>query len=87
MIQSTKPQTLAYGLNDSPAGLAAWIIEKYRSWSDCDGNIEKRFSKDESLVNLTIYWVAETINLSMRIYYEFSHDQSQVDKRVEIPMA
>ena len=46
-IQATKPQTLAYGLNDSPAGLAAWIVEKFRAWSDCDGDVERRFSKDE----------------------------------------
>ena len=48
-LQGTKPQTLAYGLNDSPAGLAAWIVEKYRAWSDCDGDVEKRFTKDELL--------------------------------------
>src|SRR6185295_19201021 len=56
MIQATKPQTLAYGLNDSPAGLAAWIVEKFRSWSDCGGDVETRFTKDELLTNLTIYW-------------------------------
>ncbi len=72
-IQGTKPQTLAYGLNDSPAGLAAWIIEKYRSWSDCGGDIETRFSKDELLTNITIYWVTQTINSSMRHYYEQRH--------------
>src|SRR5450755_1202141 len=70
MIQSTKPQTLAYGLNDSPAGLAAWIIEKFRSWSDNDGNIENTFSKDELLTNLTIYWATGTINSSFRLYNE-----------------
>lgn len=86
MIQATKPQTLAYGLNDSPAGLAAWIIEKYRSWSDCDGDIEKRFTKDELLVNLTIYWVTETINSSIRIYYESLHG-TYINKRVELPTA
>jgi pimeloyl-ACP methyl ester carboxylesterase len=70
MIQSTKPQTLAYGLNDSPAGLAAWIIEKFKSWSDNDGNIENAFTKDELLTNITIYWATQTINSSFRIYYE-----------------
>ena len=54
MIQSTKPQTLAYALNDSPAGLAAWIVEKFRAWSDCAGNVESRFTKDELLTNITI---------------------------------
>ena len=66
----TKPQTLAYGLNDSPAGLAAWITEKWRSWSDCDGDIESRFSKDELLTHLTIYWATQTISSSVRLYYE-----------------
>ncbi len=72
-IQGTKPQTLAYGLNDSPAGLAAWILEKYRSWSDCDGDVEKRFTKDELLTTITIYWVTESISSSTRLYYETLH--------------
>ena len=70
MIQSTKPQSLAYGLNDSPAGLAAWIVEKFRTWSDNDGNVEDVFTKDELLTNITIYWTTQTINSSIRIYYE-----------------
>ena len=70
MIQGTKPQTLGYGLNDSPAGLAGWTIEKFRSWSDNDGNIENCFTKDELLTNLTIYWATQTINSAIRIYYE-----------------
>jgi pimeloyl-ACP methyl ester carboxylesterase len=70
MLQSTKPQTLAYGLNDSPVGLAAWIIEKFKTWSDCDGNIETCFTKDELLTNITIYWVKQTINSSFRLYKE-----------------
>lgn len=74
MEHSSKPQTLAYGLNDSPAGLAAWIVEKFRRWSDCDGDVEKRFSKDELLTNLTIYWATETINSSIRLYYETARD-------------
>jgi pimeloyl-ACP methyl ester carboxylesterase len=68
--QATKPQTLAFGLNDSPAGLAAWIIEKFRGWSDCNGDVEKRFTKDELLTNVMIYWTTETIHSSMRLYYE-----------------
>ncbi len=70
MQHSTKPQTLAYGLNDSPVGLAAWIVEKFCTWSDCAGDVERRFSKDELLTNITIYWVTETINSSIRMYYE-----------------
>ena len=69
-VHGTKPQTLSYGLNDSPAGLAAWIVEKYRTWSDCAGDVEKRFSKNELLTNITIYWATQTINTSVRMYYE-----------------
>ncbi|MFD2581410.1 epoxide hydrolase family protein [Pedobacter vanadiisoli] len=70
MIQSTKPQTLGYGLNDSPAGLAAWIIEKFNSWSDTKGNIENSFTKDELITNIMIYWVSQSINTSIRTYLE-----------------
>jgi len=69
-IQGTKPQTLGYGLNDSPAGLAAWIVEKFHGWSDNDGNVESAFTKDEILTNITLYWVTETITSSSRLYYE-----------------
>ena len=73
-IQGTKPQTLSYGLNDSPAGLAAWIVEKYRSWSDCGGDVERSFTKDELLTTITIYWVTQTISSSTRLYYESQHN-------------
>jgi pimeloyl-ACP methyl ester carboxylesterase len=69
-LQSTKPQSLAFGLNDSPAGLAAWIVEKWRRWSDCDGDVESIFTKDELLTNITIYWVTNTIGSSVRLYFE-----------------
>ena len=69
-IQGTKPQTLSYGLNDSPAGLAAWIVEKYRTWSDCGGDVESRYTKDELLTTVTLYWVTETIGSSVRMYKE-----------------
>jgi len=69
-IQSTKPQSLGYALNDSPAGLAAWIIEKFRGWSDCGGNVESSFTKDELLTNIMIYWITQTATSSMRLYYE-----------------
>ena len=69
-MHRTKPQTLAYGLNDSPAGLAAWIAEKYRTWSDCHGDLESRFTKDELLTTITIYWITQTINSSTRMYFE-----------------
>jgi len=69
-IQGTKPQTLGYALNDSPAGLAAWIVEKFRAWSDCDGDVERRFTKDELLTNVMLYWATETATSSARLYCE-----------------
>jgi pimeloyl-ACP methyl ester carboxylesterase len=69
-IQGTKPQTLGYALNDSPVGLAAWIIEKFRAWSDCDGDVERRFTKDELLTNVMLYWATETATSSARLYCE-----------------
>ena len=86
MIQATRPQTLASGLNDSPAGLAGWIIEKFRLWSDSGGDVESRFTRDELLTNLTIYWATETINSSFRIYYEtMRNPPSNAAKRVAVP--
>ncbi|HEX6074873.1 MAG TPA: epoxide hydrolase [Micromonosporaceae bacterium] len=69
-IQSTKPQTLGYGLQDSPAGLAAWILEKWRSWADSGGDLDRRFSRDFLLSMLTIYWATGTITSSMRDYFD-----------------
>ena len=73
-IQGTKPQSLGYALNDSPAGLAAWILEKFHGWSDIPqdetGDIWSAFSKDEILTNISIYWFTQSITSSMRIYYE-----------------
>jgi microsomal epoxide hydrolase len=69
-IQGTKPQTLGYGLEDSPAGLAAWIVEKFRSWSNCDGDVERSFTKDRLLDNIMLYWVNATATSSTRLYYE-----------------
>ena len=69
-VHSTKPQSLAYGLNDSPAGLAAWILEKFNTWSDCGGDIESVFSRDDLLTNISIYWHTQTIGSSIRLYRE-----------------
>lgn len=69
-IQATKPQTLGYGLNDSPAGLAAWILEKWRAWADSRGDLAARFSHDFLLTILTIYWATQTIAPSMRDYFD-----------------
>jgi pimeloyl-ACP methyl ester carboxylesterase len=70
LIQGTRPLTLAQGLNDSPAGLAAWLVEKFRTWSDCDGDVEKRFTKDEMLTHVMIYWATQTIATSFYPYYD-----------------
>lgn len=69
-IQGTRPQSLGYGLDDSPAALAAWITEKFREWSDCGGEIERSFTKDQLLTNVMVYWVTGTGASSLRIYYE-----------------
>lgn len=84
MIQSTKPQKLAYGINDSPAGLAGWIVEPFRTWSDCNGDVESRFSKDELLTNLTIYWATQTANSSFRLYYEAMANKPKPGSKVEV---
>jgi pimeloyl-ACP methyl ester carboxylesterase len=70
MVQGTKPQTLAPALNDSPAGLAAWFLEKFRAWSDCGGDVWSRFTPDQLLTNLTLYWVTETAGSAARLYQE-----------------
>jgi pimeloyl-ACP methyl ester carboxylesterase len=69
-IQSTKPQTLGYGLHDSPAGLAAWILEKWRSWTDSKGDADRHLSRDFLLTMLTLYWVTGTITTTLRDYFD-----------------
>lgn len=79
-IQGTKPQSLAYGLTDSPTGLAAWITEKWHGWSDCGTDVESRFSKDDLLTNIAIYWFTGTINSSIRLYYESDRDMVRLEE-------
>ena len=90
-IQATRPQTLAYGLNNSPAGLAAWIVEKWRAWSDCGGDLDNSFTEDELLTNITLYWATQTINSSMRYYYDRRHHpepaQLSLVPRIQTPTA
>jgi pimeloyl-ACP methyl ester carboxylesterase len=69
-IQSTKPQTLGYALTDSPVGLCAWILEKFRTWSDCHGDPERLFGRDDLLTNISIYWLTNTASSSLRLYRE-----------------
>ncbi len=80
-IQGTKPQTLAYGLTDSPVGLAAWIVEKFRTWSDCGGDVERRFTKDVLLTNIMLYWVTGAIGSSFWPYYARQHSPWPISER------
>jgi pimeloyl-ACP methyl ester carboxylesterase len=87
-IQGTKPQTIGIALNDSPVALAAWIIEKFSTWCDCEGNPESIFTKDELLTNIMLYWVTESAASSARIYYESRHPTTPpVPGRIAAPMA
>jgi pimeloyl-ACP methyl ester carboxylesterase len=83
-LQATKPQTLAYGLSDSPVGLAAWIVEKFRSWSDQDCEFDKKFGNDELLTNIMIYWITNTIGPSAHRYFENTHSLPQLG-RIDVP--
>lgn len=88
-IQGTRPQTLAYGLTDSPAGLAAWIIEKFRAWSDCQGNLTAAISRDDLLANISLYWFTGAINSSFWPYYARAHGPWPVPEggTVDVPTA
>ncbi|MGZ0232650.1 epoxide hydrolase family protein [Streptomyces sp. CPS1] len=85
--QSTRPLTLAPALTDSPAGLLAWIMEKYRAWSDCGGDLSARFSDDFLLTQVSLYWFTGTISTSLRPYYEYAHDLTRRVRRVDVPTA
>jgi microsomal epoxide hydrolase len=88
LLQSTKPQTLGNALNDSPVGLASWILEKFWGWSDCNGNVESKFTKDELLTNIMIYWTTQTITSSIRTYFEeYRHPALVPGQRIEVPVA
>jgi pimeloyl-ACP methyl ester carboxylesterase len=86
-IQGTKPQTLAYGLTDSPVGLAAWIVEKFRTWSDSGDDVERRFSKDVLLTNIMLYWITGAINSSFWPYFARRHSPWPLpdNQRIEVP--
>jgi pimeloyl-ACP methyl ester carboxylesterase len=88
-IQSTRPQTLGYGLNDSPVGLAAWLVEKWRAWSDSDGDVDAQIGRDNLLTTITLYWATGSITSSMRDYFDnrwFSPGIGAED-RVGVPTA
>jgi pimeloyl-ACP methyl ester carboxylesterase len=88
-IQSTRPTSLAYALSDSPVGLAAWIVEKWRAWSDCGGDIERRFTKDQLLTNVMLYWASGSIHASMRYYAAHRRAPPAAVRpvRIEVPTA
>lgn len=87
-LQGTRPRTLAFGLADSPAGLAAYLVEKFRAWSDCGGDVLRRFSRDDLLANVTLYWVTGTIGSSFLPYYDGRHRRTPAEPlRVDVPVA
>ena len=83
--QMTKPQTLGMALNDSPAGLLGWIVEKFRAWSDCDGDPESVFTRDQLITNVMTYWVTQTITSSARLYWELAHAEKGAPEFVSVP--
>jgi pimeloyl-ACP methyl ester carboxylesterase len=89
LTQSAAPDTLAPALNDSPAGLAAWLVSKYRDWSDCDGDVERRFSLDQLCDFLTLYWATGTISTSIRLYAAEARDRWKLGagEKVLVPAA
>jgi len=86
-LNTTRPHTMAFAMNDSPAGLAAWLVDMYRSFSDCDGDVERCFTKDELLANVTTYWVTGTIASAARLYAEWAEQKrsSARPPRVDVP--
>ena len=80
---------MAFALHDSPAGVAAWIIDKWREWSDCDGDLERRFTKDELLTTVTLYWVTQTMATSLRVYADWALGSASApwawDGRSDVP--
>lgn len=85
--QSTRPLTLAHALSDSPAGLLAWIVEKYRAWSDSGGDLSSRFTDDFVLTQASLYWFTGTISTSFRPYYEYARNLTRRVEKVEVPTA
>jgi epoxide hydrolase len=84
--QSTKPQTVGAALNDSPTGLLAWIVEKFRAWSDCEGHPENCFTRDQLLTNVMLYWVTQTSASSARLYWEHKHQGRSAQRTPYVPV-
>jgi pimeloyl-ACP methyl ester carboxylesterase len=85
LIQETRPQTLAYGLHDSPVGLAAWIVEKWLAWTGEPAEVARRLSRDLLLANVTVYWVTGTANAANRSYYERARETRRITSRITVP--
>ncbi len=86
-LNTTRPHTMAFAMNDSPAGLAAWLVDMYRSFSDCGGDVEHSFTKDELLANVTTYWLTKTIASAARLYAEWAEQKQTSPRppRVDVP--
>lgn len=84
-IQGTRPQTLAFALTDSPVGLAAWIVEKFRAWTDCDGDPRNALTMDEMLGNISLYWFTNCIGASFWPYYARMHGPWPIDASIDVP--
>ena len=85
--QSTRPQTVGYGLVDSPAGQAAWVLEKFWAWTDCDGDPLNALSMDELLDNVMLYWATGAGASSARIYWESFNAREEVEVTVPVGFA
>ncbi len=85
-LHGTKPMSLAVAQADSPAGMAAWIVEKFRSWSDCDGDIESVYTKDQLLTNIMFYWAPNSSAGASRMYFEARKDPAAMFTKVEVPV-
>jgi hypothetical protein len=85
MIQQTRPQTIGYGLSDSPVGQAAWIFEKFRAWSDCGGDPWSLFTRDDILDHISLYWLTQSAASSARIYWESTDPESWAPSPVDLP--
>ena len=85
LLQASKPQTLAFALNDSPIGYAAWVIEKFNDWTDNNGAKEETFSKDELLTHIMLYLVSDTVQSSLHTYYDWT--RLKPTEKIPVPSA
>jgi pimeloyl-ACP methyl ester carboxylesterase len=86
LTHSTKPMSLGIAQSDSPAGIAAWIVEKFRTWSDCDGDIERVFTRDQLLTNIMFYWAPNSIASAANMYYEARKERGRGWPEIRVPV-